>query len=243
MSSPKVSIVMLMSPGREKMAVRALQGVQGQTYKNVELLAVDTVGMQGKTIGYMRNVANQMATGELIAHFDDDDWSHPRRIEEQVALLEASGKGCVGYRELLFWDTRTKIGLRDIPSGRYLQAHHDGESWIYCHGDPRWAAGASFLYRRELWAQYPFFDAPHEDQRWWLEHVSKHCLGQSSILSEFLCDGETHPRGGQHSPRLICQMHAGGTEQIPRSVMLSGGGGVWRRAPEYDAHCAKVMAL
>ena len=237
MSSPKVSIVMLMSPGREKMAVRALQGVQGQTYKNVELLAVDTVGMQGKTIGYMRNVANQMATGELIAHFDDDDWSQSLRIEEQVALLEASGKGCVGYRELLFWDTR--------------EARN--EAWIYRNQDPRWAAGASFLYRRSLWAQYPFFDAPHEDQRWWLEHVSLKCSGFSA-LQEFGVKHGSIVATAQLEPRLICQMHAGGTEQIPYSAkdengdekegtMRGGGGGVWRRAPEFDAHCAKVMAL
>lgn len=64
------------------------------------------------TIGSLRNEANAMACPnvqipgvefDIIIHFDDDDYSHPNRIAEQVALLQSSGAEAVGYREMLFW--------------------------------------------------------------------------------------------------------------------------------------------
>lgn len=201
-----------------------------------------------RTIGDLRNYANEWVFrdgADLIAHWDDDDWSYPRRLEEQVALLQASGKQCVGYRELLFWDTRCEAcDPIDTMTGAiiHMQNCPPGEAWLYRNDDPRWVAGTSMLYTREAWEACPFDDAPHEDQRWWLKNAEK-CLGQSSIDSEYLYDGATHPRGGQHAPRMIAQIHTGGTEQIPREMMHSGGGGVWRRAPEYDGLCERTMKL
>ena len=248
MSNPTVCCVMLVN-GRPKMVKRAIAAFRAQTYAEKRLLIWDsspalTVDHEdwpggirhmpaplpiAATIGALRNEANRYALADFdtatgvkvdaIAHWDSDDWSHPRRLEEQVALLEASGKQCVGYRELLFWDTRAECTTA-------------GEAWIYRNQDPRWAAGASFLYRRELWEQQPFENAPHEDQRWWLTPlVTRNCIGMYGATTS---DGE---------PRMICQMHAGGTEQISRKVMADGGGGVWRRAPEWDQHCAQRMAL
>jgi cellulose synthase/poly-beta-1,6-N-acetylglucosamine synthase-like glycosyltransferase len=191
----------------------------------------------GGTIGTLRNAANSLALSDtfspdgsrvdLIAHFDSDDVSHPRRLEEQVALLEASGKMCVGYRECLFWDTRVKhasLGGTDVTS-------HVDEAWLYCQRDPRFAIGASMLYRRELWEQQPFPDVPHEDYRWWLTPlVSNNCVGVSSILGDF-------------DPRMVCQIHGGNTETYDRATMLAGGGGMWSRAAASDTHCAEVMKL
>src|SRR5262249_34410079 len=59
------------------------------------------------TIGALRNRANLLAVHEcgadILIHWDDDDWSHPARIKEQVAILQASNYDAVGYREMLFW--------------------------------------------------------------------------------------------------------------------------------------------
>lgn len=237
MSAPKVSVVMLLSPGREEMAARAVRAVAAQTYPNIELVAFETAQYAGRTIGYLRNIANTCATGELIAHADDDDWSHPRRIEEQVALLQASGKQCVGYRELLFWDTRWAD--RGSPFADPLN-----EAWVYCGQDPRWVAGASMLYTREAWEACPFDDAPHEDQRWWLRNAEK-CFGISSLAWQHSDGGPTwmnsYDPKDPPQPRMIAQIHAGGTEQIPRAVMLRGD--VWRRAAEFDAFCERTMEL
>lgn len=220
-------ICVMLTRDRTAMARRAIECFRAQKYQAKQLLVLCSAperpayelppsrnevwlwrpDLDGQTIGALRNAANYLATAALIAHWDDDDWSHAQRLAEQVALLEASGKQCVGYREVLFWDTR------ESPS----------EAWIYRNPDLRWAAGASMLYRRELWERQHFGDHPHEDQRWWLTPlVSANCIGTA--------DPEQ---------RMICQMHAGGTEQIPRAVMLKGD--VWRRASEWDEHCERIM--
>lgn len=228
MSELTVCAVMLVN-GRAEMVRRACVSYLAQAYPNKSLLVLDTGTPRqhitvpnvytatypewaGKTIGELRNLANERVRADVIAHWDSDDWFDPRRLEEQVALLQSTGKACVGYRELLFWDTR-----RDA-----------GESWVYRHPDPRWCAGASFLYRRRFWVARPFDDAPHEDQRWWMQHAEQF-VGCSSLI--------------QGGPRMIAHIHGANTETIPRKVLQASGGGVWRRAPEWDEYCAERMAL
>jgi glycosyltransferase involved in cell wall biosynthesis len=55
--------------------------------------------------GDKRNRAVELCMGEVICHFDDDDYSSPTRIADQVERLEASGRPVTGYHTLLFWDT------------------------------------------------------------------------------------------------------------------------------------------
>lgn len=227
---PLVCVVML-TRDRPAMARRAIAAFRAQTYGRKRLFILDSgrpdtpygetdaatvhvyPDLKGATIGRLRNAANRCAVdhygADIIVHWDDDDVSHPRRIAEQVALLQASKKQCVGYNEVLFWDTRWN------------------EAWLYRNPDPRWIAGASMCMWRSAWESCPFDDAPHEDQRWWLKNADK-CMGTAGI-SEGI------------EPRIVCQMHAGGTEQIPRSVMESGGGGVWKRVPEWDNFCQERM--
>ena len=278
--TPTVCCVMLVN-GRAAMVRRAIESFRAQTYEPKRLLiwdsspslTVDHADEYGRihhipaplpikgTIGALRNEANAFSietSTDLIAHFDSDDWSHCRRLEEQVALLEASGKECVGYRELLFWDTR---GKTDTSQPNWMAVGTMGESWIYRNHQANWAAGASFLYRRELWQQQPFDDAPHEDQRWWLTPlVSRNCLGVSSlsvpnVRREII---ETHEsevvrtfRPGQWvitdgdipcDPRMVCGIHGSNSEAYDRAVMLRNPD-VWRRAPEFDSYCEEKMQL
>ena len=241
---PTVCGVMLVN-GRAQMVKRAIQCFRAQTYEPKRLIILDTgttpldlerypgiweesaymPEWAGETIGCLRNKANSIAWEngicDTFAHFDSDDWSHPRRLEEQVALLEASGKQCVGFRGCLFWDTRQRD---DMPGGyRY------NEAWLYRQDEPRYAIGASFMYCRELWEKHPFPDAPHEDRRWWLTpEVSNNCVGVSSLMP-------------MEDPRMVCQIHGANTEAYKRSDMLAGGGGVWKRAVEFDSYCASKM--
>ena len=256
---PTVCCVMLVN-GRESMVRLAITSFMAQTYGPKRLIILDTgtpptdldryaiiweesawhPAWAGKTIGWLRNMANRIAWGtgicDLIAHFDSDDFSHPRRLEEQVALLEASGKMCVGYRELLFWDTRP-VGW---PKGCGERAYADEElvsrpqAWIYRNHQANWAAGASLLYRRELWEQQPFDAAPHEDQRWMMTPaVSRECLSVSAISTRAGrdCPGESY---------MVCGIHGSNSEAYDRAVMLRNPD-VWRRAPEFDSYCERAM--
>jgi len=91
-------------------------------------------------VGAKRNLACEMSHGELVAHWDDDDWIAPQRLSVQVAELVASGADICGARELLYY---------------HIDA---GEAWLYRYpADERpWLAGGTLLYRRSAWAEHPF---------------------------------------------------------------------------------------
>lgn len=89
-------------------------------------------------IGTKRNWACEEARGEVIVHWDDDDWSAPGRITDQVNRLLASGKSVTGYNKLLFWH----VGRRE--ASRYIN-----DSAVY-------ACGSSLCYRRDWWEKNRF---------------------------------------------------------------------------------------
>ncbi len=90
------------------------------------------------TTGDLRNAACDLAEGDVIAHMDDDDYSHPGRLSNQLALLTGANADVVGYQNMLFIDTRP-----------------GGLAWRY-DADDDYILGASFMYRRKFWARHPF---------------------------------------------------------------------------------------
>jgi hypothetical protein len=272
MSKPSVVAVMLVN-GREGMVRRAVESFKAQTYTNKRLLIWDTgelncdfdnsedgdgsiVHMPAEayrdpapTIGALRNEANAFwNTHDIVCHWDSDDWSHPRRIEEQVALLEASGKVCVGYRDMLFWNQT---------AGQLCGA------WLYRHLLK--PLGTSLCYWRRAWEQRPFEDLPKakggtgEDSRW-LEGVQSLSIsslhvpevhaelvdatrgglfgGPVDTYRRFL-PGPLEIRDGQAiEPRMIASIHAGNTSYYGSDLLQESTS--WRRAPEWDEHARKA---
>lgn len=53
-------------------------------------------------LGAKRNLCNELASGPLIAHWDDDDWIGPDRLRRQVEALSAVASLC-GAREQLYY--------------------------------------------------------------------------------------------------------------------------------------------
>lgn len=97
---------------------------------------------QGKRkLGWKRNALARLANGTILAHWDDDDWYHPRRLTEQYEQLTAGGYDLVGYNLFGLWDER------------------DGSAFRYSNPDPEFMCGSSMMYRREAWERRPFFDA------------------------------------------------------------------------------------
>jgi glycosyltransferase involved in cell wall biosynthesis len=94
------------------------------------------------TVGSKRNVACEQARGEIIAHWDDDDWHAPHRLRYQVtALLETNADVC-GINRLLFYDARSRQAWR----------------YDYPPTEPFWLSGSTLCYRRSYWAQHLFAD-------------------------------------------------------------------------------------
>lgn len=83
--------------------------------------------------GDKRNHICKLAAGEIICHWDDDDWSASDRISFQVDLLRKSGKPVTGFSELYFWDVKEQKAKR------------------YKASIKGYVCGTSFCYRKDFW--------------------------------------------------------------------------------------------
>lgn len=87
-----------------------------------------------RSLGAKRNFINSQATGDYIAHWDDDDWSAPDRLARQIA---ESKTDVSGFRSALFWDEPTTQAYRYEGVGTYV-------------------IGSSLMYRRSYWQAHHF---------------------------------------------------------------------------------------
>jgi glycosyltransferase involved in cell wall biosynthesis len=153
---PLVSCIMP-TRGRPAFVAEAVRAFLAQDYPLRELVVVDDgeppiahllpVDVRVRylrlpapeTIGAKRNIACEAARGELIAHFDDDDWYPPGRLTAQVrALAAAPGADLCGTSRLDFIEPAT------------------ARAWLYsCPGEGR-LAGTSLMYRRSFWQRHRF---------------------------------------------------------------------------------------
>lgn len=153
-SSPLVTCLCL-TRNRRAWLPAAIRAFQLQTYQPRELLIVadseqdgrDLVPVQNSwirfvalpkqlLIGEKRNAGAEHAAGSsILLHWDDDDWSNPGRIEDQVARLVESGKAVTGYHSAKFTN---------------------GRNWWHYSGAPQYALGSSLCYWREWWRAHPF---------------------------------------------------------------------------------------
>lgn len=132
----------------------AIQCYLSQTWANKELLICDDgeefikdllpddvryFRFEHQTTGAKRNELCSLAKGAFIAHFDDDDYSHPARLKEQYKLLISNQAGLVGYRTMFFIDEEYK------------------KAYLY-EGPPRYALGTSLFYRKDTWRGHKFPD-------------------------------------------------------------------------------------
>jgi glycosyltransferase involved in cell wall biosynthesis len=142
--------------GRQAFAARAVACFRAQTWPEKELVVLDDRGapsfpdglkMEGVqyhlmprrlSIGAKRNIAISRAAGDILCHFDDDDWSAPGRIADQVLRMESTGASVTGYNVMTF-------------------QNEAGRAWRYT-GRPGYALGTSLMYSREFWKQQPFLD-------------------------------------------------------------------------------------
>ena len=87
-------------------------------------------------IGTKRNLACEAARGELICHFDDDDWSAAGRIRDQVMRLVESGKQMTGYHSIKYWNGT--------------------KAYRYVSVIPQYALGTTLCYMKSFWYKHRF---------------------------------------------------------------------------------------
>jgi glycosyltransferase involved in cell wall biosynthesis len=154
---PLVSAIMP-TADRRSFVPRAIEYFRRQTYPNKELIIVDDgadpIGdliAQRENIIYLRppsrlsvgakrNLACEKAHGEIILHWDDDDWHAPHRISYQVDALLNSGTDVCGINNMFFLN------------------QSDGRTWQYSYPTNQrfWLSGSTLCYRKSFWAKHRF---------------------------------------------------------------------------------------
>ena len=155
--APLVSCIMP-TAGRRAWVPHALDYFARQDYPDRELLVLDDgddrvedlvpddpriryVGLDERLVlGTKRNRACELARGEIVVHWDDDDWHAPHRLSYQVEQLERHGAAVCGIRRVLYVDP----------------ARH--AAWRYDHlgSSQSWVAGNALAYRRSVWEEQRF---------------------------------------------------------------------------------------
>lgn len=207
----KVSCIMPAAYG--KMALVAVQCFLNQTYENRELIILDN-NKEGETIkdlipnddriiyrrvkrmpvGYLRNQAASLATGEIICSWDCDDWYADNRIEEQVKRLEESGKSVTGWHSILYYE---------VSNGNTYKYFYDPN-----HNHPSYAMGTSQCYFKSWWEKHKYIDIDgSEDYPFQLEALH---LGQLDS-----CDGGKLAVARAHSDSTCFPTQLGKHKQFP----------------------------
>jgi glycosyltransferase involved in cell wall biosynthesis len=124
-------------------------------------------------LGEKRNRACELARGELIVHWDDDDWHAADRLSYEVAELDRHGAALCGTPKVLYVEPTARRG------------------WLYesPRTSRRWISG--LCYRRALWEANRFAHVQvGEDTRF----VSSPRIGAPLLLSDHrFFVGVVHP--------------------------------------------------
>ena len=116
------------------------------------------------TIGAKRNLACERASGEVIIHFDSDDWSARDRVRDQIERLESghahSGAQMSGYHSVFYWSMLTDKAYR------------------YVH-QPQYSLGSAMCYFKSFWKTHPFPDRSHSEDN----HVTFQAKNAGQLVS------------------------------------------------------------
>ncbi|WP_175470683.1 glycosyltransferase family 2 protein [Pedobacter hartonius] len=145
---------------RKNLVPLAIDYFLQQDYPNIELIIIDD-GEESvaslipsnstikyfyneirRSIGNKRNDACEKALGEIIVHWDDDDWYAADWVSQQVSSLIRSGADICGLGEITY--------LMPL----------ENESWTYKAGeeDEPWVYGGTLAYWRSFWSDHRFED-------------------------------------------------------------------------------------
>lgn len=130
------------------------------------------------SVGEKRNLACSLASGDIIVHWDDDDWMADWRVHYQVQQLVQHQADLCGLNCLYFFDPFAARG------------------WEYCYpGTARpWVYGATLCYTRQFWQAHPFrpFDVGEDTRFVWSDpaaHVV--ALEENRWIAALIHEGNT----------------------------------------------------
>lgn len=158
MKSPLISVV-CPTYNRAKYLPTAIRCFLQQTYPNKEMILVDDgneptplpiganinyIKLNTKTAtGTKRNMGAEAARGEIVVNWDDDDWSHAHRLEDQYQRLLRTGKAVTGYCATIRFEESSRILCTGVSHPPYF------------------VSGTSQCYLRAWWDLHPFPDCSY----------------------------------------------------------------------------------
>ncbi|MBB5637823.1 glycosyltransferase involved in cell wall biosynthesis [Pedobacter cryoconitis] len=164
MNQPLVSCIMP-TANRQKYISFALNYFLAQDYPNRELVIIDD-GNESivhllpddkrikyfytkplGTIGVKRNFACNKAKGEIIMHWDDDDWYANDWISKQVYFLSNSEADICGIEHTHFFSPVTDTLWMGTAMNRNNPSNPE-----------QWINGATLAYWKSFWLTHPFKD-------------------------------------------------------------------------------------
>jgi len=162
---PSTSLVTAIMPTRQRpdFALQAVRYFLAQDYASKELVVLEdgrpslagrlpddprvryiATGAAARSIGAMRNEACRLARGDIVAHWDDDDWYGPGRLSRQVAAIQTGSADITALRDSL---------VLDLPTWRFWRCRPDLHRRLFV----RDVHGGTLVYRREVWANQARF--------------------------------------------------------------------------------------
>jgi len=180
-------LVSIITPtfGRDGYLARTLRWVFEQTYTNLEWLVLDDSPQPSRflatnsdpriryshsanrlSIGEKRNRLVEEARGNVIVHFDDDDYYAPRFVETMLGCLERNGGDFVNLSSWYLYDMRHEFfGYWDLKliTGLHFMCYADGLKIgsFAAHNNAalvnnHLGYGFTYAYRKKVWTAGPF---------------------------------------------------------------------------------------
>ena len=225
-AKPPLPLVTAIMPTRERpeFALQAVRYFLSQDYPNKELVVLEdgtpslvgrlpddprichvATGAAPRSIGAMRNEACRLAHGDIVAHWDDDDWYGPERLTRQVAAIRAGEADITALRSSL---------ILDLAAWRFWRCRPDLHRRLFV----RDVHGGTLVYRRRVWeekAQFP--DRSLAEDAIFLEQAVRRGARLRAVEAEGIF---VYLRHGANAWQFACG--------------LTGGAAGWEPAPEPD---------
>lgn len=107
----------------------------------------------GRRLGAKLNRCVELAQGDVILHWADDDYHAPWRIWHQLGVLERTGAEFTAPTDILRIDAKNR------------RAWHEKVDYL---------SGGAFAYRKAIWERHPYDDVQYgEDKRFVVGQVAK----------------------------------------------------------------------
>lgn len=136
-----------------------------------------------RILGDVRNRCCEMARGEVIVHWDDDDYYAPWRISHQVNAL--NGCDICGLARPLFYDET------------------NDSAWEHIYeSPPPWVYGSTFAYTKAIWRTHPFEDRQDGEDTRFVSTLAEHQVRVLDDQSMYV--GLRHGANTGYHPPLPC---------------------------------------